>query len=220
MRRIVFPSFEMKGLTLEEAVEFLRVKSRDLDLDLDLDPDRSDPSRAGVNIIISGSVDLSATITMDLKNVPMEEALRYVTELANTKYRVDPWGVTVLPIFASTARLETRLYPFPAELLSYAKAEFRNSPPLPSGRRDPFAPDEPIGSGIEARPVFSVKEWLAYQGIQFPPGSVATVAEVDETLMVRTIRENHVLIGELIDILYETQPGLKRPMIERSRLGR
>ena len=90
MKMIRFPTVTFAGATIDEAVEFLRMKSRDLD------EAEKDPSKKGVNIILkAGDTPSTAQISLDLKDVPMEEALRYVTELAGMKFKVEPYAVMV-----------------------------------------------------------------------------------------------------------------------------
>jgi autotransporter-associated beta strand protein len=92
MDRIIFPQISFSGATVEEAIEFLRVKSRDLDNQEKI------PEKRGINIILStGDAPISAQITLDLKDVPMSEALRYVTELASMTFKVEAEGVRVFP---------------------------------------------------------------------------------------------------------------------------
>ena len=50
-------------------------------------------------------------ITLSLRNVPLIEALKYVTTLANLKYRVESSAVIVLPIDAPSGDMVTRIYP-------------------------------------------------------------------------------------------------------------
>ncbi|MDB6119946.1 MAG: type and secretion system protein, partial [Verrucomicrobiaceae bacterium] len=66
MKTIRFPQVTFAGATIEEAVEYLRVKSRDLD-------NTADPTQRGVNIILkAGDAPSTAQISLDLKDVPME----------------------------------------------------------------------------------------------------------------------------------------------------
>src|ERR1035437_2188554 len=50
-------------------------------------------------------------ITLSLRNVPLIEALKYVTTLANLKYRVESSAVIVLTIDAPSGDMVTRIYP-------------------------------------------------------------------------------------------------------------
>ena len=49
-------------------------------------------------------------ITLSLRNVPLIDALKYVTTLADLKYRVEPSAVIVLPSTAAEGALVTRSY--------------------------------------------------------------------------------------------------------------
>ncbi|MDZ4286918.1 MAG: type II and III secretion system protein, partial [Prosthecobacter sp.] len=113
MQEIVFPQVQFAGASIEEAIEFLRVKSRDLDTF------ETDPAKKGVNIILkAGEAPVSAQISLDLKDVPMVEALRYVTELAGMKYKVEPFAVLVVPVSDTTTERYTRSYRVPPDFLS------------------------------------------------------------------------------------------------------
>jgi general secretion pathway protein D len=50
-------------------------------------------------------------ITLSLRNVPLIDALKYVTTLANLKYRIESSAVIVLPIDAPSGEMVTRIYP-------------------------------------------------------------------------------------------------------------
>jgi len=69
---IVIPTVQFRSATLPEALEFLRAKAREFD-----------PDKKGVSILIRESdVPPNVNISLDLKNVPLTEALRYTAELA------------------------------------------------------------------------------------------------------------------------------------------
>jgi hypothetical protein len=74
----VLPKVQFQDATLTEAIEFLRIKSRELD-----------PEKKGLNILVKPGGDPTASITMQLSNVPAYEALRYVAELAGCKLTVE-----------------------------------------------------------------------------------------------------------------------------------
>lgn len=97
MDKIIFPTFEFQNATLEEVIEYLRLKSRDLDTM------ETDATRKGVNIIIQGDAPADVSISLDLRNVPMSEALRYVCELAKMKFKVEVFAVLVVPLSHETS---------------------------------------------------------------------------------------------------------------------
>lgn len=68
-----------------EAVEFLRMKAKDFD-----------PDKKGVSILIrADEVPQNALITLDLKDVPLIEALRYTAELAGMTLVAEPYAFTL-----------------------------------------------------------------------------------------------------------------------------
>ncbi len=80
MNSIIIPNVDFQHASLEEAVQFLRTKS-------------------GINIHIAPSeFNPSASISLNLKDVPLSEALRYVTELAQMKFKVESGTVIVVPL--------------------------------------------------------------------------------------------------------------------------
>ncbi len=93
LKSIVFPSVRFHDATLEEVIEYIRIKSRDLDTAT------TDPDKKGVNIILKASAqNKTARITLDLKDVPMSQLLLYVTELSQTKFQVAPFAILIISI--------------------------------------------------------------------------------------------------------------------------
>lgn len=90
LNRLVLPTEpDFASRTLEEAVEYLRVKSRDADI----------AAGVGINfVIIKGTENLlPESPGLKFKNVPFAEALRHVMELTGMKYRVDTHAVAIAP---------------------------------------------------------------------------------------------------------------------------
>ena len=88
---IVIPQIQFHEAKLTEAVEYLRRKSQDLDTST------TDPNQKGVNIIVkAGGKTAEARITLDLKNLPLGEALRYVAQLSGLQLVVEPHAVLLL----------------------------------------------------------------------------------------------------------------------------
>jgi len=83
LQSIILPQVQFSGATLEEAVEFFRVKSRALDA--------SEPevSKRGVNFILQDGSATEANISMDLKDVPLINVVKYTADLAGMEYRIE-----------------------------------------------------------------------------------------------------------------------------------
>ena len=91
----VVPKIEFREASLSEAVEFLRVKSRELD-----------PAKVGVNILLGPGAQAmrEKPITLSLQNIPLSEALRYVAELAGLQVREEAPALVLEPPVRVPAR--------------------------------------------------------------------------------------------------------------------
>lgn len=113
MQRIIFPQVQFQGASIEEAVEFLRIKSRDYDTMT------TDPAQKGVNLVIKpGSAPSTSQITLDLKDVPMSEALKYITELGQMKYKIENYAVVVVPLSDVNTEQYTKTFRVPPNFLA------------------------------------------------------------------------------------------------------
>lgn len=212
--RIMIPRVEFRDATVREAVDFLKQKSRELDVT------ESDPTRKGVNIVLQlesvGTVGVPAAptgdptglepglpepaasvsnpaetrITLSLANVPLAEALRYITQLANLKIKIDPYAVAIVPTTTITDTLLTKEYKVAPGFLSNAPVMSNNSAPTtrPSSG----------GSSMTGRP--SAKEYLEMNGVTFPPGASAQFIASSSRLIVRNTQDQLDLIDTIVDV--------------------
>ena len=87
-KRIVIPRLTFKEATVPEALDFLTMKARDLD-----------PEKKGVNLVLKpGPETGTIKITIDLRDIPFTEALKYITSLANLKFRYEEEAVVIVPL--------------------------------------------------------------------------------------------------------------------------
>ncbi len=134
-----------------------------------------------------------ARITLALTNVPLAEALKYVTQLAGLKYKVEPFAVSIVPIGTPTDVLITKEYK--------VRPGFIGTKPA-GGAGDALNPAAPADatkgtSGIAGR--LDAKEFLIAQGVPFAQGASATYLASSSKLVVRNTQENL----ELVDVLIE-----------------
>ncbi|MCX6858030.1 MAG: hypothetical protein NTV80_24350, partial [Verrucomicrobia bacterium] len=85
LKTIVLPSVIFSNATADEAVDFLRIKSRALDT--------STTEPKGVNILLQSRDMASSSITLDLRDVTLGEAIRYVADLAGLEMRLNSSAV-------------------------------------------------------------------------------------------------------------------------------
>ena len=128
LNRIIIPRIDLRDTTVREAVEFLKQRSRELDTSTDdpqgkrgvnivlkLNPSRPDltvpPAEGPTPAPVGGTAD--TRVTLSLTNVPVIEALRYLTELAGLKYKIEPYAVSIVPITENTTDLVTKKYRVP-----------------------------------------------------------------------------------------------------------
>ncbi|MCB1226066.1 MAG: tetratricopeptide repeat protein [Verrucomicrobiales bacterium] len=199
MNRIIFPNVQFSGASIEEAVEFLRVKSKDLD------DQETDPAKKGVNIILkTGDTPITSSISIDLSDVPMSEALRYITELAGMKYKVEAHAVIVVPVSDMGTEMYQRIYRVPPDFLSVGGG---SAEAAPAASNDPFA--QPSGGGAGASQLIQRKsalEILRDQGIAFPEGASAVFNKVTSQLIVRNTQPNLDLIEAFVESLQGNTP--------------
>ncbi|MDB6078865.1 MAG: hypothetical protein JWO82_2612 [Akkermansiaceae bacterium] len=168
LQQIVIPVIEFDDTTLEEALDFLRLRGRELDVS------EQDPSRKGVNIQIvkpGGSDPGELHInTLRLRNVPFLEALRYICDLTRTRFKITDDGLEVSPAMESAGDLVTRIFTLHGEALSDL-SDFASSP---------------------AR----LKKYLQDQGIPFP--DEATVSLRPPALVVKSTPSALDLLEQLV----------------------
>ena len=111
LERIIIPKLEFKEATIAEALSFLRKKS------VELDPDEP---KTGVIIQIKfDETPVADTrVTVSLSNIPLSEALHYVTGLANLRFKVEPYAVVVVPESVNTDVLVTKEWKVRPDLTS------------------------------------------------------------------------------------------------------
>lgn len=224
LNSIIIPKIEFHEATVAEAINFLKQKSKDLD-----------PNKQGVNIVLkveggaapsaaapqpgalpgaeavpaTGSVSpADARITLSLTNIPLYEALRYITSLANLKVKIDPYAVAIVPITENTDALVTKEYNVPPGFIS-------NAPSAGGGGADLSAPIGKAtaggggdlskgGSGMVGKQ--GAKEFLAGNGVTFPEGASANYLSSSSRLIVRNTQANLDLIDTLVDAAVGSAP--------------
>lgn len=185
---IIIPRINYTNATLREVIESIREQSAELD-------STSPPGERGVNLVLKlDETAASQTITIDLSNLPLREALDYVTRLANLKLKIDPYAVLIVPLTEQTDVLLTKEYRVPPGFVTS----------LPSGGGDAGT----AGEGTVS--VSKAKEFLESQGVQFPQGASANFLPGSSRLIVRNTQENL----DLIDAIVENESGNAPSQVE------
>jgi general secretion pathway protein D len=108
LRDLRIERVDFTSATLEEVLEYLKVRARDLD-----------PTKKGVDFVngVSGD-DSLRPITLNLVDVPIEEVLRYVTQVAGVNYRVEEYAVRIVPLTDTNQTIISKSYRVPPDFIT------------------------------------------------------------------------------------------------------
>ena len=140
-----------------------------------------------------------ARITVSLTNIPLIEALRYVTNLAGLKFKVEPYAVFVVPQSVNTDVLVTREWKVRPDLIPRAPgggADAGSPLSAPAAGKGAAADTTKGGSSIAAQE--SAKNWLISNGVQFNGGASAVYLAGASRLIVRNTQDQLDLIDTII----------------------
>ncbi|MCW1913671.1 hypothetical protein OJ996_08800 [Luteolibacter sp. GHJ8] len=233
LNEIVIPVIDFEDISVEEAVDFLRLRSRELDRK------ERDPARKGISFVIrkprtggSGDAALDADAagglgtTIDpgalrirelrLRNVPLAEVLKYMCGGTKLRYKVDEFAVTFVPATETDEDLFNRTFKVPPnfrELLQENSGD--------EEEQDPFASDRGESDKRKwvARPRLTDEELLKISGVKFPEGATAKFFPGNNTLLVRNTPTNLDLIEGLLESMGTAQPNFGRSIIPPSSGG-
>jgi general secretion pathway protein D len=195
LRTIIFPKVEFDAATLAEVVELLRVRSRDLD-----------PEGRGISFVLSVPPEArDKQVSLNLLNVPMEELLRYVSEMCGVAYKVDEHAVTFVSISERNNAIVTRSFRVPPDFI-------QNSPGADAGAAppaDPFAAQAPAGGGggLVIRRL-GAKDFLEARGVTFPDGTSANYSASNNTLTVRNTIANMETVEMIVEQSTKATPKM------------
>lgn len=193
LRTITFPKVEFDGATLAEVVELLKVRSRDLD-----------PEGRGISFVLSVPPEArDKQVSLNLLNVPMEELLRYVSEMCGVAYKVDEHAVTFVSISERNNAIVTRSFRVPPDFIQNSPGgDAAAAPPT-----DPFAKQAPAGGGLTIRRL-GAKEFLEARGVTFPEGTSANYSAANNTLTVRNTLSNMETVEMIVEQSTKATPKM------------
>lgn len=196
LRTIVLPKVDFTGVTLDEVVELLRVRSRDLD-----------PEGKGISFIISAPPESrGSAISLNLTSVPFEEVLRYVGEMCGVTYKVDDHAVIFVSLSERNGALISRSFRVPPDFIQNAPATDAGAGA--GGAADPFSADKPAaGGGLVVRRM-GAREFLEGRGVTFPEGASASYSAASNTLAVRNTITNMEIIETIVEQATKAAPKM------------
>ena len=187
----IFLSLDFNNASIEEATNFLSIESK-----------RLDPNHKGVNFIIQPDASTSAKpISLTLNHVPLGEALRYVCQLANVKYKVEDYAISIVPFTQNTEDLISRTFNVPPSFVvsssaptttaSAAETYFSRRPVTPVGAITPASTSAGEGDTVQAA--------LEAKGVKFAPGGSAVYTATTGQLTVVDTADQMELLEELVN---------------------
>jgi len=201
-----------KDATIQQVVEWFRRQSRELSA-----TDGEDPINITLQLPVAGGVSTpdadtgEATpvqssapnlVTLDMKDVPFYEALRYAATIANMKVRVDPYAVSVIPANESSEAMAVREFKVPPDFLSRTAEETEAEPEAFAGRGG----DESYDSRLKLSGRVNAEDFLRQKGVDFPPGATASLAPGSTKLVVKNTASALEFIEAIVEAATLEQP--------------
>ncbi len=190
LREMIIAQIDFSEATLGEVMEYLRVRTRDLD-----------PTGKGVDFVNGVPADQPLKpISLNLREVPVEEVLRYVADIAGITYKVEEFAVRLVSLADASADIISRTYRVPPDFISSAPAA--GAAPASA---DPFAASATTSASPQLRRL-GAKEYLESQGVGFPEGTGASYNPSSSTLIVRNSAKNLELVDMLVEQAFNRSP--------------
>ena len=212
LQSITIPLIDFQDTSVEEALDFLRLRSKELDKTT-LNEDEK-----GINFVVKGggltggALDGEGggaadprTARIDqlyLTNVPLATALQYICDKTGLRYKVDEFAVTLLPTGATDGEdIVNKQWEVPPTFEQFVSGGSGGGDG--GGSDDPFAdPDEGGGSAIPTRK--PIKTLLEGRGVRFGPNASANL--LNGTLIVRNSPSQNELIDQIVKASFLDTP--------------
>ena len=228
LKNIVIPTVNFENTTVEEAIDFIRQRSRSLDTSTgekginfilrlgsgtgggaaastggdSLDLGIEDAGAGAAAPAVSGSIVIPE---LKLRNVPLLEVLKFITENAGLRYKVDDFAVVILPSGKDDTDMFTRTFTVPPNFYSSLQGASGNDEGG-GAAADPFSTGGGSGGASSIRPRESVDALLKKMGVTFPAGANATFLAGSSSLIARNTAGNLDIIEQFIENLKGTSP--------------
>ncbi|MEY2851523.1 MAG: hypothetical protein RL549_222 [Verrucomicrobiota bacterium] len=181
LRNIRIPQVDFSGADLETIRRALNALSRQYD---------TDAAKVGVNFVVSADVVNPQPVSLKLRDVALEEVVRYVAQIAGVKSRLGDVGVTFSPL------VETRPDLIPREF-TVSPSFFKESGSSETAQVAPRG-GAALDSADAGASGLSEQAKLEELGVKFPDGAFAVYNRNTSRLRVVNNAEMLDLIGQLI----------------------
>jgi general secretion pathway protein D len=222
---IVIPRVDFEDTTVEEAIDFLRLRATELDTS------ELDPSKKGVNFVIRRPKAVSAPVgvpdagvdagapalplagpdpgalrvkELRVRNVPLDVALKYICDQTKLRYKVDDFAVTLVPATENGDEIFTRTFRVPPDFGQTLDSGGGGNAAAAGDAADPFA-ERPTGGAATLTARKPIKDLLIGSGIVFADNSSVTLSPSGVLLVTNTPTELDK-IEQLVQSVSNTKP--------------
>ncbi len=144
-----------------------------------------------------------ARITITLSQIPLGEALRYISSQAGLKVKVEPYAVSIIPINEQSNDLFTKEYRVPPGFISSSvnigSNSLDQSAATVGGRGGTGRDTQESTGGQQLVNRQTALDFLKGQGVPFGPGASANFLPQSSRLIVRNTEENLELVDALVE---------------------
>lgn len=140
------------------------------------------PQSAPAQDFSSGSSGVP-TITLNLRRISLLDAIKYITEVARLKYRLEENAVMITPEGVVSGRVVTRLYPVQPSILDVIVEKGDDGQQAQGGFQE-------LGAKSTTFKKSDVKDFFEKTGVPFPAGTSITYNPTISQLIVANTPEN------------------------------
>jgi type II secretory pathway component GspD/PulD (secretin)/tetratricopeptide (TPR) repeat protein len=162
---------------------------------------------------VAAASPAEARITLALSNIPLIEALKYITSLANLKFKIEPFAVSVVPAYVNVDVLITKEYKVPPGFIAAgpiggaAAGPGGLGPAAPGAAPGAVGRPDASGAGANVAGRASAADFLKDRGVTFPTGASAVFIPSSSRLIVRNTQQNLDLVDAIVEASWQTLPS-------------
>lgn len=201
LKTLIVPKVEFKATPLEQAVAFMRQRSKELDptgegINLLLQLQPVPPAAPAAPTAAEATPPPKAVITLALTNVSLWDLVRYVAIEAGIKYRIERNAALLFTGKIDMGDMETRTFPI--------RACFGAK--LPTEEVRARLSDDGSNAKKEAQErATAVERFFAERGVDFPPGASMSWDPHRSRLLAYSTPDNLERIGEIVQEPYASE---------------